>query len=68
MMEQRGQGVKRWANFLLVMREENIPERETAVPSTRRHPTRLESGVQNLSPLPSALSPPGEEGGNVRCC
>ena len=25
MMEQRGRGVKRWANFLPVMREENIP-------------------------------------------
>jgi hypothetical protein len=37
MMEQRGQGVKRWANFLPVMREENIPSREAAAPSARRH-------------------------------
>jgi hypothetical protein len=29
---------------------------------------RLESGIQNLLPLPSAFSPPEEEGGNVRCC
>jgi hypothetical protein len=52
MMEQRGRGVKRWANFLLVMRKANIPERETAVPSARCPPMRLESGIQNLFRFP----------------
>jgi Putative transmembrane protein (PGPGW) len=49
-------------------RAENSPKGKPSCCVVSATTVQFDGGVQGLSPLPSAPSQPGEEGGKARCC